>query len=273
MRHLFMKIQVITTLIGFFLLNSLVLAEGAGAGLDLAKKVYYREDGNDSVAFGKMVLIEKGHKPRERVTTTYTQEKQLGEVKTLIRFSAPANVKHTSLLGMDTPDGNNNQWLFLPALGKVRKISSERKGGRFVGSDVYYEDMQDRHPDRDSHKLLGTKTIKGATCQMLESVPKPDDNSHYSKKLSCIHLKTLLPLNVDFYIDDQLVKSWQTVKMKKIQGYWTIIESLITDAKSSHQTRLITKNITYDQNLSDALFSRQVLEDPGAEKNFFRAAE
>lgn len=237
-------------------------------GLELADMVYLRDTAKDSMSIGKMILIEKGHKPRERVSTTYSQNKTPGDVKTLIRFSAPADVKNTSLLGVDAVGKKNSQWLFLPALKRVRKISSDRKSGRFVGSDIYYEDMQDRAPEKDIHKLLATKKIKGVSCQLMESKPKPEHSSAYSKRIACIHLKTLLPLNVEFFKDDRLVKTWQTVKMKKIQSYWTITESLITDSESGHITRLVTQKIVYDQGLPDKLFSQKVLEDPGVEKQF-----
>ncbi len=238
------------------------------SAMDLAVKIYHRPNGDDSIQTGKMILIDKGHKPRIRVSTTYTQDKIPGEVKTLIRFSKPTEVKHTSLLGIDKVGKNNTQWLFLPALKRVRKISADRKNGKFVGSDIYYQDMQDRNPNEDNHKLLGTQKIKGVSCQLLQSTPKPGSNYLYSKRIACIHLKSLLPLNAEFYINDELVKTWKTVKLKKIQGFWTITESLITATESGHITRLITEKISYNQGLPDSLFSQQILEDPGSEQQF-----
>ncbi len=269
-----MKFLLCSTWIMVLLASTVVPAQTASdqQALDLAMKVYLRPDGDDSIQVGKMILIDQGHKPRIRLFTTYTQDKSPGEVKTLIRFSRPADVKNTSLLGIDSAGEANRQWLYLPALKRVRKISADRKSGKFVGSDIYYQDMQDRNPELDNHRLLGTRKIAGVSCQVIESTPKNADDYLYSKRTACIHLKSLIPLNIDFYIKGKRVKTWKTVKIKKIQGYWTVTESLITELDSGHLTRLITEKINYNQGLTDKIFSQQILEDPGTELSYLSKA-
>ena len=83
-----------------------------------------------------MVLTGKGHAPRIRELVGYRLERPRGETANLIRFLGPEDIAGTGLLSIDKADGNSEQWLYLPAPDRVRRISSDRKGGRFVGSEL-----------------------------------------------------------------------------------------------------------------------------------------
>ncbi len=150
------------TLIGACLIFCSLLcgiAAHADAAAELAQKVYDRPNGHDMTAMGRMVLTEKGHAPRIRELVTYRLEKSKGETANLIRFIEPEDIAGTGLLSLDKADGKSEQWLYLPALDRVRRISGDRKGGRFVGSDLYYEDLQERKPTEDRHRLTGSARI------------------------------------------------------------------------------------------------------------------
>jgi len=243
---------------------------GNEAGIALATRVYNRPDGNDAASRVHMILSEKGHKPRYRKLYTYQLDKDNGESWTLLRFTEPADIKNTGLLTYNHPGKDNNQWIYLPALDRARRIAASRKGGRFVGSDLYYEDLQKREVDKDNHRILGNGKVGGIPTIVLESTPVDSDNSVYSKRVSWIHEKTLIPLRVDFYKagSKKPVKRLKATRIKKIQGFWTVVDSTVTDLKSGHQTRLVTKAIVYDQSLPDSLFGRQALSDKSLEENY-----
>jgi len=240
------------------------------AAIALATRVYDRPDGNDAASRSYMILSEKGHKPRYRKLYTYQLDRDNGESWALLRFTEPADIKNTGLLTYNYPDRDNNQWIYLPALDRARRIAASRKGGRFVGSDLYYEDLQDREVDQDEHRIRGKDKVNGVATTVLESTPVDADNSVYSKRVSWIHEKTLLPLRVDYYKagSDKPVKRLKVRKIKKIQGFWTVVDSTVTDLKSGHQTRMVTKAIAYDQSLPDKLFSRQALSDNSHEVKY-----
>jgi hypothetical protein len=240
------------------------------AGIALATRVYNRPDGNDSVSRAYMILSEKGHKPRYRKLYTYQLDRDNGESWALLRFTEPADIKNTGLLTYNYPTKDNNQWIYLPALDRARRIAASRKGGRFVGSDLYYEDLQTREVNQDHHRILGNEKVNGVSTTVLESTPVDSENSVYSKRVSWIHEKTLLPLRVDYYKsgNNKPVKRLKVTKIKKIQGFWTVVDSTVTDLKSGHQTRMLTKAIVYDQSLPDNLFSRQALSDKSHEVKY-----
>ena len=233
------------------------------AGNALAQQVRDRPTGKDSVTAGSMVLLEPGHAPRLRRMQTYQLEPSADEQWTLIRFSEPADIADTGLLTLDHASGETDQWVYLPAVKKARRIPAERRGGNFVGSDLIYEDLRDRKVDQDVHTIVREEKYEGQLCKVLESIPVDKNNSEYSKRISWIHPQTLVALKVDLYGGgDQPSKRMEVKKLQKIQGYWTVLELVITDLKSQHSTRMLADNVVYDKGLPTTLFTQAVLEDP-----------
>lgn len=233
-------------------------------GTALARQVYDRPDGRDMSVRLRMTLTERGRAPRARLFYSYRQDQGRGRVRSLVRFIEPADVAGTGLLTQDTPGQESAQWLFLPAVNKERRISGSRKGGRFVGSDIYFEDLRDRLVEQDRHRAIGTDSVLGTTCKLLESVPVDPSNSVYSRRVSCIHPETFLPLRVEFFEGGKSTPSKRLVvsRIQRVQGYWTVLDSTMTDLASGHETRLAVEEIKYDQGLPESLFSIQALTDP-----------
>ncbi len=272
LHHMNMKRHL--TLLLFLLLISevaLVCAAGSNAsGTKLAQLVYDRPNGKDQSSKVIMRLKKKGRKPRKRVLYSYAKDVGGSERWTLMRFVKPKDVSGTGLLTLDHPGDKSDQWLYLPALDRVRRISSSRKGGRFVGSDFYYEDLMDREVKMDHHFLKGKGRVGKIPCQILISTPKKASSSIYSKRISCIHRKTLLPISVDFYKRGvkKPVKRLRARKIKKVQGFWTVFDSTMYDLRTGHKTQLFTTRVKYNQKLGNRLFSQRSLSDDRSEKRF-----
>ncbi|RNE91145.1 outer membrane lipoprotein-sorting protein [Marichromatium sp. AB32] len=239
-------------------------------GERLAQQVYDRPDGRDLTTRGTMVLQERGHAPRTREMFIYRRDQGGGEVSTLIRFTAPGDIADTGLLTIDHAAGESDQWVYLPALGKPRRIPAARQGGRFVGSDLFYEDLRDRRVALDEHRWLRQETYEGVRTEVLESTPVDPGNSVYGKRLSWIHPEALVALRIDFFRpgQNQPFKRFTARRLERIQGYWTVTDSLMTDLDSGHQTRMTSTLTRYDSGLDPVLFSRRALEDPVFESRF-----
>jgi hypothetical protein len=242
----------------------------ANDGLALAQKVYDRPDGRDLTTLSRMVLTEKGRSPRIRELVTYRMDTGRDEISNLIRFLYPEDIAGTGLLSIDKADGEADQWLYLPALDRVRRISSNRKGGRFVGSDLYFEDLQTRSPAKDRHRLLGQQTENGVLCDVLESIPVESKNSVYRKRISWIDPQTLLAQRIDYFEKDENTpsKRWLLRSKKRIQGYWTVTDSRVIDLQSGHETRMVIDVALYDQKLPARLFTTQTLADENLESDY-----
>lgn len=252
----------------------LMLAVGgavrADNAADLAQRVFDRPNGRDMTTLGRMVLTEKGRAPRIRELVTYRLDKSGGETANLIRFLDPEDIAGTGLLSIDRTDGETDQWLYLPALDRVRRISGDRKGGRFVGSDLYFEDLQERKPSRDRHRLLGRQSENGILCEVLESVSVDPDDSVYKKRVSWIDPATAIPQRIDYYESSSASpsKRWVLRARKRNQGYWTLTDSRMIDLETGHETRMVIDVVLYDQKLPAKLFTTQALADEGLESDY-----
>ena len=252
---------------GIFAFTGPALADGAS---DMAKKVFDRPNGRDLTTLGRMVLTEKGRAPRIREIVSYRLDKSGGEVANLIRFLDPEDIAGTGLLSIDKADGSTDQWLYLPALDRVRRISSDRKGGRFVGSDLYFEDLQERKPSKDRHSILGKQTENGILCDVLESIPVDADESVYKKRISWIDPANFIVQRVDYFENNISTpsKRWLLRGKKRTQGYWTLTDSRIIDLSSGHETRMVIDVALYDQKLPAKLFTSQALADESLESEY-----
>ena len=217
-----------------------------------------------------MELTEKGRPPRTRELISYRLAKGRGESATLIRFLEPKDIAGTGLLSVTSADGSNEQSLYLPAMDRVRRIASDRKGGRFVGSDIYYEDLQERLPSKDRHRLLGKEEIGATTLTVLESVPVDPAESVYKKRVSLVDPQTLLVHRIDYFERDESTptKRWEMLASKRIQGYWTVTDSRLTDLGTGHSTRLVVDVVKYDRKLPAQLFTPKALADETLEAEY-----
>jgi hypothetical protein len=201
---------------------------------------------------------------------TFRRDAGGSEVWSLIRFLSPANIEGTGLLTRDYPGGQTDQWLYLPALEKTRRIAGDRKGGRFVGSDLFYEDLRDREPAMDRHRLRGTESLDGTDTRVLVSTPADPGNSTYSRRISWIHPRTLIPLRVDYFRrgNDKPIKRMRVHRIEKVQGFWTVMDSTTVDLETGHRTRIRVDAVRYDQDLPDSLFTRRALSATGEGARF-----
>jgi hypothetical protein len=256
----------------FGCLGAAIVVTGAAAddGLQLAQLLHARPAGTDLTTRSRMELVEKGRTPRIRELVAYRQKRSGGESAHLIRFLEPTDVAGTGLLSVDKADGSNEQWLYLPALDRVRRIASDRKGGRFVGSELYYEDLQDRHSGRDRHRLVGRDVADGVPCELLESVPLDKADSVYLKRVSCVDRSTALAMWVDYYEkdEDKPSKRWLLVAKKRHKAYWTVTNSRMIDLASGRETRMVVEEAIYDRKLPAKLFTSQALSDESIEAEY-----
>lgn len=261
--------STLTVLLAMILTAPLQQVFASDEGMALAEKVYNRPAGKDAASQVVMTLKGKNRSERIRELSLFKLDQGKSERWTLMRFSKPADVRDTALLTKDHPGDDSDQWIYLPALDRVRIISSKRKGGKFVGSDFTYEDLRDREPHMDKHTIDGKAKVSGIETVKLVSIPVKKSNSIYSKRVSFIHEKSLTPLRVELYRKgkDKPYKIMKARKLKKIQGIWTVLESTMYDLKAGSQTRLFTTRIKYDVGLKEALFSKRGLSDSSMDPN------
>ncbi len=229
-------------------------------GLEVAKKVYDRYDGDDAFFLMDMKLINRKGKEKKRELKIYVKDYS-GLNRTLIVFTSPKDIKGTAFLSIETPEGEDIQYLYLPDLGRPRRIVSSQKKNRFVNTDYTYEDMERRKPEKDDHKILKEDVLLGRDCYVLESVPKPG-TSQYGKRVSWIDKESYLVLAVDFYDPKgKKVKEFRALKVEEIDGIWTITESVMHDLRKRHKTKMNAREVKYNQGLKDEIFTVRGMKD------------
>ncbi|OFY61217.1 MAG: hypothetical protein A2Y71_04175 [Bacteroidetes bacterium RBG_13_42_15] len=163
------------------------------------------------------------NKGRERIRQMVTAIRELeGIVKTIVRFTAPADVKGTAMLINDYEDKADDMWIYLPALRKTRRIVSSGKGKSFMGSEFSNADMSKPNLDDFEYKILSAEIYEGKECWKIETICKNEeieDENGYSKRISWIEKGTYLVHKMEFYdLDGELHKVQILSNYKKQPG-------------------------------------------------------
>ncbi len=253
-----MKRLIILLICVWFLSFSSALGKEMSAE-EIAWAVYNRPVGKDSESYVRMLLIDaKGRQKERRMYVAVLDTKKVR--KTFIRFLSPKDIAGTGFLALAYTNGKEEQFLYLPALRRTRRIAGSFRFHRFVNSDFTYEDLERHHPQKYLYQLLGEEIYKGSPCYLLKTWPKKRKDSAYGWWIQWITKDSFLPVKVEYY-DHQgrICKRFLAFEWKKIQGYWTVMRSEMADLKKNHKTVLIVEQIRYDLGLDKKIFTRRNL--------------
>jgi len=227
------------------------------SGQQIMEKVYYNPTGDDTQGELTMTLINNRGEQRVRNLSQFIKNDDKVEKKIMF-FLSPADVRNTSFMNWSYTDGRaDDQWIYLPALRRVRRISSDSKSDYFMGSDFTYDDLGDRHPNLDTHKILREETIDGKSCYVVESVPK-DANYMYSKTITWVMKDNFLGLKREFYDDrGRLLKTLSLKNYERISGFWTILEVEMHNVQRNHRTNMKFTNVKKNQGIPDSKFTER----------------
>lgn len=260
-RNLTFILSVMLLALEFFLPAQAIKAETILTGKDLAQQVFDRNRGNNSASDAIMVLVAKNGHKRTRTFKNLRRQKDNLETQ-LIRFTSPADIEGTTFLTIEKPGWETDQFLYLPALRRTRRIVSSQKSSRFVNSDFTYEDMERHRVDDYTYTITGSVTTAGVDCYILETTPKPGTVSQYAKIIGHIAKAALVPLYGE-YFDDRgtKIKQYKVLNLEKVQEIWTESTVLMEDLKKKHQTYIKIQHIEYNTNIDPSQLSRQALEN------------
>ena len=203
-------------------------------GLALARKIDAFNDGYKSeTSLLEMELINAHGDRTTRKMRSWQIEKAGDGDRSRIEFEWPADVKGTRMLTWTHKKDDDDQWLFLPAINRVKRISSNNKSGSFMGSEFAYEDLGSQEIEKYEHKYLGDETLNGRKTWKLERVPV-DKESGYSRLVSWIDQEYMQPLKVEYYDrKGELLKTATFAGYTK-QGKWWRPGSIVM---VNHQTK------------------------------------
>jgi len=242
-------------------LPSLARAQTQPTALEIMQKVYNRPKGKDMKATLTMTLINSNGDKRVREIKQFI--KDFGEVeKKIMFFVKPADVRNTSFMNWsyDDPKKDDDQWIYLPALKRVKRISSDSKGDYFMGSDFTYDDLGDRKPEEDTHRILREETLNGEQCYVIESIPK-DEDYMYSRTVTWIVKDKWIGLKKEFYDEDgDYLKTLKIKKYENIKGYWIITETEMHNVQKNHTTIMKLNEVVIDSGIKDNMFTERMMK-------------
>jgi len=248
------------TTVTFLLFAGLLSAQGM-TGLDIMLKVYNRPTGDDMTANLTMTLENSRGDQRIREIKQFL--KDMGEMdKKIMFFMSPADVNNTSFMNWSYDDENksDDQWIYLPALKKVKRISSDSKSDYFMGSDFTYDDLGDRHPSQDTHTILKEETIDGVDCYVVESIPK-DEEYMYSRTVTWVVKDKWIGLKKEFYDEDEeFLKRLDLKEYKEFGDVIIITNVTMKNEQKNHQTEMKLSDVKINTGIADRQFTERMMK-------------
>lgn len=217
---------------------------------------------SDSEVRLEMILRNKAGKESARkllIRTFEVPDEQIGD-KSLILFHSPRDIKGTALLSHAKIVEPDDQWLYLPAMKRVKRISSVNKSGPFVGSEFAFEDLTAREVNKYDYKYLRSEPCGSVTCDVVEGYPRYK-NSGYTKQVAWIDQEVFQVRKLGFYDrKGELLKTLTLDNYKHYGGkYWRPLRMRMVNHQTGKSTDLIFTDYTFQNGFTKTDFVKTVL--------------
>ncbi len=235
----------------------------ADKGLNIFEEVDRRNTGfGDTTATMKMVLRNKQGETSERELRVKTLEVAGDGDKSLTIFDTPADVKGTALLTFAHKTEDDDQWLYLPAVKRVKRISSRKKSGPFMGSEFSYEDLGSQEVEKYSYNYVADEPCaQTLTCFVVERFPV-DKDSGYTKQVVWVDQAEYRIQKIDYYDrKSELLKTLTFSGYQQyLEKYWRAAEMAMVNHQTGKSTDLSWRDYQFQTGLDDKDFSKNSLK-------------
>jgi outer membrane lipoprotein-sorting protein len=252
---------------GYLLTTKTATAATLPDGRWLAEQINAVEEGVQRSSKLSMKMIDRRGKERQRETLNF--RKYYGQEKrTVLFYQSPKNVKDTGFLTYDYPDADkdDDQWLYLPALRKARRISASDRGDYFLGTDFTYEDIKKEGKFELSDyrfKTLEMSSFREKEVLLLEAIPVNEETAAelgHSKVLAWVDTSNWIVLKSQSWdINQNELKTTVMSDIRKVDGIWTRHSLIVDNHKTGHHTEFSFSQVDYNTEVKDRVFTRQAL--------------
>jgi hypothetical protein len=243
-------------------------AAGQPSALEIMQRVDARDDGDHLIQDLDMKLIDGGGGTRTRRLRMWRRD--VGpDIESILFFLAPADVKDTGFLthDFDDPAKDDDQWLYLPALKKTKRIATGDKSGSFMGSDFSYADLTKRPLEAYDYKLLKEDVLDGVPVWQIEAVPSTQheiDETGYTRLIYVVRQDNAVVVRAVFFLRrGGRLKYYEVKRLEQIDGIFVATQMRMTTRKGEttlHETLLDLENVRFGQPMDDSRFSVRQLE-------------
>jgi uncharacterized protein len=222
----------------------------------------------DTTSQTTMTLTNKSGQSRVRKTFGTTKLESNGiDNKRMTRFLEPTDVKGTVSLLTEHSDKDDDIWIYLPSIKKVRRLVSSNKKDSFVGTDFSYGDVIGHKVNEWTHKIAKEEDVDGKAAYVIESTPRDaaiKASSGYSKRVNWIQKDTFVTLKAMLYDEaNELVKEGRFSKFKNIdpaKGKWQAGQLEMKNVQTEHQTVIHIDEFTVNSGVKDDFFTTRYME-------------
>ena len=245
-------------------LMPIVFAADLPSGKQVAENINDRNEGEAVSRLLTMEMTDKNGKSRVRQTRGF--RKYYGDEKrTVIFYLAPKNIKDTAFLTYDYPmaEKDDDQWLYLPAMRKVRRISASDRGDYFLGTDFSFEDIKLETRvslDDFTYKTIGESEIDGKHCLIVESTAVSKEIAKelgYSKQESCVDDEIWMVRQTKMWdVQGKPLKTLHVSDIRQVDSIWTAHLMEIENHKTGHHTKFTFSDVKYNEGFKDNVFTK-----------------
>lgn len=242
--------------------NDIDSSDASTKGLAIAKEQVKRDSGwVDSTAELIMTLKNRNGDESTRNISVKVMEGASDGDKSLLVFNTPLNVKGTSFLTYSHINSPDDQWIFLPALKRVKRISSRNKTGPFMGSEFSYEDLTAFEHEKYTYLYLRDETLNEKPCYVIEQYPV-DKYSGYTKRIVWIDQAEFRPYRIEFYDrKNSLLKTLDVSGYEKyIDEFWRPTRSTMSNHQTGKSTELSWRDYAFKVGLDSNDFKKNSLK-------------
>lgn len=232
-------------------------------GYEIMSQALNKSTWQDMQADMQLVLRNVRGDERVRDIAFYSSDDENDLNRMLMRFVAPADVKDTGFLTLETEGKDDEQYLYLPALRRVKKIASGGSGGNFMASDFTYYDIGMPELGDFTYKLLGEDERNGEQCYKIECLPANDqilDDTGYGKIIRWVDKERLNTVFSEYY--DRDLTKWKELTVLEFQQIDSVdfaTDMLMRDLQTGHSSRMQFMNLQVDTGIPDDFFSVRYL--------------
>lgn len=232
-------------------------------GLAIAVAGDKRDNGFGNLTADMLMTLKNRHgQTSERKIRIKTLEVENDGDKSLSIFDTPRDVKGTAFLTFTHKTGDDDQWLYLPALKRVKRISSRNKSGSFMGSEFAYEDISSQEIEKYTYKWIRDEKYEGNDCFVFERYPVDKKNSGYTRQTVWMDKAEYRVLKVEYF--DRKQSHLKTLTMKNykkyLDKYWRANEMNMINHQNGKSTKLVWSGYKFQVGLKDRDFNKNSLK-------------
>jgi len=231
-------------------------------GLEIAIESDKRDTGfGDSSSELTMRLRNKQGDESKRQMSNKTLEVENDGDKSLVIFNEPRDVKGTAFLSFTYKSGPDDQWLYLPALKRVKRIASDNKSGPFMGSEFAYEDISSQEVEKYTYKYIKDEKINGVDCFVIERYPV-DEKSGYTRQVVWIDTDQYRTMKIEYYDrKNSLLKSLTYHEYNQyLDKYWRANKLSMVNHQTGKSTDLLFNDYKFANGFSESDFNQNSLK-------------